>query len=1006
MAINTLMRPTTKTTMMRCPAPHLLLVLAGLLLLSGCPSAPQGGGDGGKPGDPPKNGPKLMSLVFPDPVTITATGDPIALGSARNETVSFAVQVNNLPRADEKVAPVLRMQPLKLIGSDDVIDASQYAAYQLLFMPVDLNRAAFVRHTGIEEASTRALPRALIPLPADDHGQVNLAALRNPDQPRNPSARATSGSARPVLLWFDLTVPAAAKPGDYQTTFEVLERNAVVSTLVVTLHVNDFVLPTERNLQMVGQLEWSALRRLYPAIFQTARPSLMKRGDPQVAQAVAILDGLVKLGQQHRAQVVIPELKPVVKWPAGAPPQVTWDDFDSIVMPWLTGQAFPDGIPLGYWPLPEAAALRNFNLAARAQYWSAAAAHFAEKNLLNHSPIILQKESADPRITPADALRLSSEAAQLLTVNPNVRVNVPLEDEQVQFNNNGNAGLLDPATANRLMTAAHGLVYREPAGNWPKGVAEPGRWLAADKPGLVPFAGAGGDERDVRLWASLASLTKSQVVQWPNTLPNYDNPDQPADPNDVIWFYPGEWFGLDQPVPTVHLKWIRRAQQDYEYLYLTAQRGESGRSRPISRALTKPVQIPIVQNADPAYALLCGVSDFKAWQEAKQLLAESILLRPPGVEKDENKEIDLNGRTLQWLVPQERPLLMARTTTWGWSANELKGQSVDLRLGLDIYNASDQRLIGQMQWSTAEGAWPEGWHMNPHPLVITPADAVNTFHVRRMEMDVAISLDALTGPSGTPLEMSFTDELTGRTSPLHVTVPVAICDHRGNGPLSINGDLSDWSQADALKDGKLVRMLNGPAVQGQEIQLASTDSKVYSGWGNDAFYVAFSVHGCQSNPPAAETNFVDYPLGRAWGEDLSEVLLQPVYADGTAGPVLHLVAKPRGGLVVERKSDPRPGVQAWGPVAGQAIMYGATLDTTANPADPTWRGEIAIPWDAINDPKHTGAHPTLLRFNFAQHKNATGESSSWAGPIDSGRDDNFTGLLYLRDPANPGRKPE
>jgi hypothetical protein len=122
--------------------------------------------------------------------------------------------------------------------------------------------------------------------------------------------------------------------------------------------------------------------------------------------------------------------------------------------------------------------------------------------------------------------------------------------------------------------------------------------------------------------------------------------------------------------------------------------------------------------------------------------------------------------------------------------------------------------------------------------------------------------------------------------------------------------------------------------------------------------------------------------------------------------VLHLVAKPRGGLVVERKTDLRPGVQAWGPIAGQAIHYGATLDVVTNPADPTWRGEIEIPWDAINDARHTGAHPTLLRFNFAQHKNATGESSSWAGPVDSGRDDNFTGLLYLRDPANPGRRPE
>jgi hypothetical protein len=46
--------------------------------------------------------------------------------------------------------------------------------------------------------------------------------------------------------------------------------------------------------------------------------------------------------------------------------------------------------------------------------------------------------------------------------------------------------------------------------------------------------------------------------------------------------------------------------------------------------------------------------------------------------------------------------------------------------------------------------------------------------------------------------------------------------------------------------------------------------------------------------------------------------------------------------------------------------------------------------------------PTMLRFNFVQHRTATGESDSWAGPIDYGRDENLMGLLLIRDPDNPG----
>jgi hypothetical protein len=44
----------------------------------------------------------------------------------------------------------------------------------------------------------------------------------------------------------------------------------------------------------------------------------------------------------------------------------------------------------------------------------------------------------------------------------------------------------------------------------------------------------------------------------------------------------------------------------------------------------------------------------------------------------------------------------------------------------------------------------------------------------------------------------------------------------------------------------------------------------------------------------------------------------------------------------------------------------------------------------------------LLRFNFAQHVHTTGQSATWAGPVDFGRDDSFMGLLYLREPNNPG----
>ena len=41
---------------------------------------------------------------------------------------------------------------------------------------------------------------------------------------------------------------------------------------------------------------------------------------------------------------------------------------------------------------------------------------------------------------------------------------------------------------------------------------------------------------------------------------------------DALLIYPGEFVGVDQPIPSIRLKVLRRGSQDYEYLWLLAQR--------------------------------------------------------------------------------------------------------------------------------------------------------------------------------------------------------------------------------------------------------------------------------------------------------------------------------------------------------------------------------------------------------------------------------------------------
>jgi hypothetical protein len=114
----------------------------------------------------------------------------------------------------------------------------------------------------------------------------------------------------------------------------------------------------------------------------------------------------------------------------------------------------------------------------------------------------------------------------------------------------------------RVLYTAPGLIAAQPLERLPEGAGV--RWLRTDLPETLPHIGAGADERESRLWSWLAFFRRATLIQWPGVLPAEDHPGAPAEPDQLVWFYPGEWFGIDRPVPTLQLKWMRRAQLDYE----------------------------------------------------------------------------------------------------------------------------------------------------------------------------------------------------------------------------------------------------------------------------------------------------------------------------------------------------------------------------------------------------------------------------------------------------------
>jgi hypothetical protein len=942
----------------------------------------------------------LRAIDLSRPTQAATLDGPIALSGARNEWLDFAVQVD-AKQLSSGGAKTLRIRPITATTGERGPTVS-IDAYQVQSVPMDPNRADYIRETGELAGQSRPVPRVLVPL-AVRAGDCSIDLSKLPPH------------TGPVLLWLEFRIPTDARAGDLQSACDLIDTKShgVLASLPLHLTVYDFILPDTPHVQMAAQIDWASLIHLYPTTFESITPRLLNRHDDRYVAAVRILDQMLALAHDNRTEVVVPRLQPTVKWPPGAPPQVDWSDFDSLVGPWMRGDAFTDRAPLAFWPLPAPDFLDHFDPKSRGDYWRLAAGHFDELGWLDRSPVVLRSESS-ARASAADSIILSAEARHVLDAHSRIHVAVPLEEDQVQLasaasQSKSNAVTVDSAA--RLLTASPGLVFASPIQQWPDGVARPKHWLRTDLPALVPLGGAGGSLQAVRLWAWLAYLRDASLILWNNPLPTSDSLEKPADPRDMVWFYPGQWFGLgDRPLPTIQLKWLRRAQQDFEYLYLARERGEGDIAMRLARLLVKPVELQPAQKPDPTLALLCGTVDATAWREARSLLAQRIEREPSprpdqvaiaasttGALPSDAHETPIDPQAMRWFAPQERATLLPRSVKWEWDIgpDAPAGNWLLARIGLDVYNPSDEQPAAgnQLQWT----ALAAGWQVRPQPVEVP---VLRRFHVQRVNVDARFNLDQLSAASRAPLEIAMVDGLTAQAVRCRFRLPVAISERRER-RLTIDGSLDEWDAADALQlDWPLVRMLTRPAVQGDHAEAADSPASIYSTWSDEQFYVAFRItagDGAGENIRSFH-NFVDYQSRRAWGEDLCELLIQPLYVDNTPGPTLHVVCKPSGQWV-ERKAEARsddPGADPWHAFEGVDIRYASSVDAREH----LWRGEVAIPWKALASSDR--GRPTLLRFNFIQHQNSTGQSASWAGPIDFGRDDAFMGVIQLREPNTPG----
>ncbi len=915
----------------------------------------------------------------------TTSAEPVIISGAGNEWLSFCLQVNGLVGSELAKPAELRLGPLVSNGANGVggesISPSNMSACWVVPVAIDTHQASLVRQAG-PAAMRSTWPAALLPVPMNS----GIASLHPPRSLVSPTLPADTG-ANADWLWIDLHIPPNATAGDYQGTCQLVWGGNVIQSLAVKLKVYDFALSDVPGLVMSGRIDWSDLPRLFPDRFDSLIPQWLSRSEPRYDQAVQLLDDLQSLAQANRLQIVVPRLGPIAKWSPGQPPQLDWSSFDDLVRPWLGTTGPAAKMPVRYWPLPTIDALDQPDQPGRRQFTAAALAHFDQQQWLENA-VVEPDPIAAGQGGDADLCRA---AAAVLAMNPRARVMVPIDKSRLLFRTADGATLLDPSAAERIVSAGQGLIgsRHDPATtestsmplaptSAPAGMPIH-QWLLAGAGAESLLAGGRSNAADARLWAALAYLRQAELVRFDQCLPATNDAGIPADPDALPWFYPGSWFGVDKPVASIRAKWLRRAEQDYEYLTIADGRGISATAGLLARLLAKPVELTKDQSPDATYGLVCGTVDSATWQQAREFLAADIELHRPFFGGPPAAQQALDVDLSRWEAEHQRPYIIPRGVQWRPGADG----EFDADIALDIYNASDA-LAGRnlLQWDRA----PKPWELPQEPLAIGSLDA---YAVQCFNLTAKVStrdLPAAAGAAQIPMTVSFVNAYTRFRTPRSLVIPVGHCDRRAMAP-RIDGQLEDWNMADAIQDGPMIRLLDRPAVQSGDLPVAPRASQICTNWTSDEFLVAFKLQDVDTTDVAPIRNFVQYDQRRAWGEDLCELLVQAQWPDGSTSPAVHIVAKPRGAVWVERQSDAPSTVDNWKPIDA-AVRYAATLHTG------DWRGELAVPW-ALLCPNHKDT-PIALRFNFVQHAGGSGESDSWSGPIDFGRDERFMGLLVLR----------
>jgi len=960
-----------------------------LLLLPGCvPGEMQTG-----PGQPGRlAGPgvwvasEMVTLAedtprFADDSVLASDGKTVSLFSAANETLSFQLIIDAAAGLR-----AVRISPGALYAGHPgqvetpTIAASNIRVFRMLPVRVTRFPAWYIRLAS-EEPKPTNLYDALVPANAPTGGQPYDI---------KPGQR--------LAIWVDMAVPRNAEPGLYRGEIAVTAGLEQKRKIRVELKVHDFVLPETQPIAAVGAFDYRTVFRTFiTGKDRPYEPEYLDFDNPQAQQGLAIIRQMMRLAHKHRLGLFDRQVRPRIHRDLAGQLKLDWSDYDRIVGPYLSGEAFDDRVGTPAWPIPFSQAwpvpkyyggLDSESYAATAtKIVRLCAEHFRDKLKATEQIFAwpYRGEVSAGAFAKYDRLakivrRASPEIPLLcqLPTNPPAMTGwtPPGDFASLVDILAPPAQWLNPGQAQAMRTPLNPLA---------------GVWLARSDPPYLPSLSAIATAADVRAlpWFAMkyncTGLFLPEVLNWSGEVFR-----DPAGAQARL-FYPGKALGIAGVLPSVRLKRLRRGMQDIAYVWILRQRARGKIAQAILDAMVRYAgQAGAGDNyLDPRIA--GWVQHGPTWIRARKLLTEEVLQAVHPRAKTARQQIADKVRWQQFSNRAHRLRIerVRAKMSYGQAPSQAQpGQPWRATILVDMYNEYDRPLGCTVKIS----ALPRGWKglVGQHRVINFPPGAQ-----RVAKLVVEGPALPITPDGKIPVELKLTTDAPSEVA-IKTAVPFIHTSVFAKPP-TIDGLLNDWPTRPANTAGNF-RLLGrrGETIAPSKSKLDDSPGQARRGTlafamvDDENLYLAIR---CQEpNLPGMKftnSNTVRYQQLLACGEDLVEILLDPGCQAKGPQDLYHIVVKPNGVMIEEKgiASDPPLG-------QARPLAMGATV--AVGRAKGAWIVELKIPRSAFGQ----AGQAEFWGVNFTRFATQGSEASSWSGASRYFYDPKTMGTMFVTKPVD------